>query len=133
MKDLDPRAIMFLIAVGIGLIAVYNFSRSIGADFQTTLVAVLWSTLTLCVAGVLCFTEFRPSLPVLTSGTSCLLWPIWWKVIDSIANGGSDPDTLEFRFPVEVFWNTSTFKYGIEIGLVSLFLFFLSRRNRYRY
>jgi len=40
---MDPRVAALLIGLGIALIAIFNFSRSIGADFQVTLGAVGYS------------------------------------------------------------------------------------------
>ena len=88
MRDMDPRVAALLIGLGIALIAIFNFSRSIGADFQVTLGAVGYSVVVALIAGALCWTPLKPSLPVLVSGTCAALWPGWWKVLDSIAHGG---------------------------------------------
>ena len=130
MRDMDPRVAALLIGLGIALIAIFNFSRSIGADFQVTLGAVGYSVVVALVAGALCWTPLKPSLPVLVSGTCAALWPGWWKVLDSIAHGGANPDTLAFRFPEEVWWNGNAFKYGLEFGLVALLVFLVIRQIR---
>ena len=63
MRDMDPRVAALLIGLGIALIAIFNFSRSIGADFQVTLGAVGYSVVVALVAGALCWTPLKPSLP----------------------------------------------------------------------
>lgn len=130
MRNSDATTAIILVGAALGLLAIFNLSRSIGANFQVTLGAVVWSGAVLAILGVLCWTPFKPSLSIFASLAVTLIWPGWWKVIDSIAHGGSDPDTLAFRFPQELWWNTTAFKYGIEIGLVALLAYVLLKQYR---
>lgn len=130
MRDMDPRVAALLIVIGVALIGIFNFSRSIGAAFQVTLGAVIWSAIALGVLTALFWTPLRPRFSVYASLAAALIWPSWWKVLDSIAHGGADPDTLAFRFPQEVWWNSNAFKYGIEAGLIALVVFLVIRQIR---
>lgn len=126
MKNNSPLPAIIIFLSILFLAWVYQFSRSIGADFQTTLEAIWQSIPVLIVAGA-AWWFLRFSALVLASGLPTLLFPIWWPVIDSIANGGATPDTLMLRFPQEVWWDTTWFKYGTEGMLAALFVYLIWR------
>ena len=130
MKNMDPTMAAILLGAGVAIFTVFGFSRSIGANFQVTLAAVGYSIGVIVILAVLYWTPLKPSISISSSVAAATLWPAWWKVIDSIAHGGANPDALAFRFPQEVWWNTNAFKYGLEAGLIALAVFVVIRQLR---
>ena len=115
---------LILLPIGALLLFVLWLSRSIGANFQTTLEAVLQTAGFLALAGaVIWFAGLK--LLLVTSGFSVFAWPFWWKVLYSIANGGKNK--TEFFFPQEVWYTTSWFEYGVEVALIGLLIFAISK------
>lgn len=115
---------LILLPIGAFLLFVLWLSRSIGADFQTTLEAVFQTAGLLALAGaIIWFAELN--LFLVTSGFSIVAWPFWWKVLDSIANGGKKQ--AEFFFPNEVWYTTTWFQYGVEVTLIGLLIFVISK------
>ena len=115
-NDNSGAILLAAVVIGIPLLLVLSLSRSIGADFQTTLHSVMYSGLFLIFAGVAVWMGLR--LFVAVSCFSVFTWPCWWKVLDSIANGGHDQ--TDFPFPTDVWYTSSWFEYGIEAALICL-------------
>lgn len=132
MNDRDNSAALFIAAVVVGLpmLGILMFSRSIGAEFWITGRAVGWSVAFLVAAGGAAYFLRPPVWPTL-SGLLCLLWPCWWKVLDSIAAGGIDPENSSLSFMRDdrflPWYAGDLFKYGVEAGLVALFAYCLYR------
>lgn len=123
-RDDSGALILILLPIGAFLLFVLWLSRSIGADFQTTLEAVFQTAVCLALAGaIIWFADLKLSL--IASGFSVFSWPFWWKVLDSIANGGKNQ--TEFFLPQEVWYTTAWFKYGIEVALIGLLIFVISK------
>lgn len=134
MKNDDSQLTLLVIAivVGVALVGVWQFSRSIGSDFQITLRALGISVLILGVLGaVWWFTEWKISL--MGSLAATWIWPTWWGVLDSIANGGTNPETSFFKMQSDVWWNGHLFKWGLEGLLVALLSYFIVRQLNDRY
>ena len=131
MKNNDNSLVLVIVLMTIAavfLYCVWSLARFIGADFQITLGSIGYSVVVLGLAGlVFWFLNYRVLL--LISCTLAGLWPCWWRVIDSIANGGSNLNKFEFLYQDEIWWNTNAFKYGIEIGLVCLVVYLVFSQN----
>lgn len=113
------------------LLAVFQISRSIGADFQATLSAFMPSLLIVVGAGFARWKLPLPSLPV-ASLALVVIWPFWWPVIDSIANPGAASDRFYLNLRDDVWWSTTTFKWCVEVGLIAVFgATLLRHRNNY--
>jgi hypothetical protein len=100
-----------LIMIGIGKLLTI-----LGADRQTTGYAVLCSMPILMATGAAIWRQLYTPASILL-GLSAL-WPVWWRVLDSIAADGQNPDTA-YMF-TQPFWDTAWVKWPIEIGLISL-------------
>ncbi len=125
-----------------------GIARTVGADITIVFTAFLWSCAILVVAGVVCWIVGRAgcvSLSLTGSASLVLIWPSWWKVLDSIAAGDSDKTSLlgslfsqrdsyspfpDFGPPVE-WYNDSLFKWGVEATLISLLIFCIWRNRRH--
>lgn len=137
MNDRDNSAaiVVALIVIGIPMLLLWKFSQTIGAEFWTTGGAVGKSIAILAVAGVLSYLA-RPPFLLTISGISALIWPCWWRVLDSIAAGGVNPDNSTFSFLHDdrfvPWYATDLFKYGVEAALVGALVWFLYKAsNRY--
>lgn len=116
--------LVFLLSMGAFLLMVWKTSRFLGADFQTTLkaivalvvVATLVSAVArFCVAGLL---------------TSCaafaaIAWPFTWSLLDSIANAGVDG----FFLPVvtDAWYVQAWFRWGVEASLAAFWAYLVVR------
>lgn len=100
-------------------LVVFQISRSIGADFQSTLSAFMPSILIILGAGLGAWKLDLPALP-LGSFVLVLVWPCWWPVLDSIANAGNSPDHFQLNLGNELWWTTAAFKWGVELFLIIL-------------
>lgn len=108
---------------------VWKFSSFLGADFQTTLIAVILSAVVLGITIFLIWVGNLNTLPSLTAATA-MLWPSWWGVIHSIATGGKDQN-MDFMFD-QPWWDTRWTKWGIEVFLIALAVWlFMRTRDRY--
>jgi hypothetical protein len=136
MSNNNGDAVGFITIVITGALALfaYKFSRDIGADFQSTLWSVVQSIVVLGLAGIVLWKLSPPLLPF-SAAVLSLLWPCWWKVLDSIASGGSNPqEPSPFNFmPPDIWWNGPWFKYGTEALLIGLavYLFIRHREDSY--
>jgi len=128
MRQENPLGVILLIVLGLALLGVWNFSRSIGADFQVTLEALGRSAAVIGIAGGIWY-FLRLNVMLLGVGTAAGLWPCWWKVLDSIANNGANPDKMDFRFPIDIWWNTNWFLYGVEATLIAAAVYLVIRRT----
>src|SRR6266567_8633262 len=129
MKNEEPLPAIILLGIGIVVFVIWQFSRSIGADFQITFEALFKSL------GVLGFTFVvwwltRPEPLLLVSGCAIFLWPVWWPVLESIAAGGQKPDTWLPPWQLAVWWNTGWFRWSIEVGLALALIYLLVQRSR---
>lgn len=121
--------VIVVIAVGLFTLGVWKLSATLGADFQITLDAVLRSIPVVLIAGV---AILLLKLDIFTSlaATATVLWLVWWRVVDSIAAGGQNPDTA-FIFG-QPSWDTGWVKWGTEFVLLGLAVWlFLRSRDRY--
>lgn len=111
--------IAFLFCAG-----VFVFSRKIGAEFVPTLQATL---LTIAVIGVALTLILKLDLPALKTGAVSLplIWPAWWRVLDSIANPSSDglSPVILHTINEDVWWTSSYLTWGVEAFLVALAIF----------
>lgn len=118
--------ILFLLC-GLVLSATLKFANLLGAHFPTTLVALAYSIAILAIAWIIIY-----STKIITyfnglAIASVLIWPCWWKVIDSSFLGGHDPATsAELMFYLLPGW-LKFVKYGIEIGLIALAIWLFTR------
>lgn len=127
-QDSDKSAAyMVMIAVGLFMLAVWWLSTTLGADFMTTLQAVAYSLPLLAFAGVAIW-FFTPCIFASFSATSAAIWPVWWRVLDSIAAGGKNPDTAFFFS--QPWWDTGWTKWGVESALIVLSIWLLIRSGR---
>lgn len=123
-------SIIIIVAV-IFLVYVWNFSKSIGADFQVTLSAV-WKSIVILIAAIIVWWQFRPRLTVLAAFFLIPLWPLWWSVIDNIANKIQNTDEMMLLQSLP-WWTTDWFKYGTFVTIILLWLFLILRKgNDYR-
>lgn len=120
--QLVPIAAALLI--GVPLLLVYLWSRSLGADF-TTLLSAIGKTVLVAMTALAFWYVARLAWTAL-SGCLALSWLCWWPVLDSVARGGVVPDaeTLPFKlmYP-QHWWNTSEFRYGFFIALAAATVF----------
>lgn len=128
----NDNGVATLILIGAlgAIILVWLLSKFLGADFGITLQAIIASIPGLLIGALLLFWG-RLDVGPWSFGQLALLWPAWWKVLDSIANNGSG---LQSEFLSQTAWWTSGFfKWGVELGLIGIatWLFFRSRDWRY--
>jgi len=131
----DPLVFFTFIGITGFMLLIWYLSIKIGADFGTTLKAVLQSLCALGVSGTVYYLTRAMSWAHVT-GTLALLWPCWIKPIDSIAHNGMDPDKITVRFPYEaVWWNSEWFIYGTEgaLILITILLVYRNRQEGYAY
>ena len=118
-----------VIVVGLFMLGVWKLSTALGADFQITLDAVLRSIPVLLIAGAAIW-FLKPDILTSFAATAAAVWPVWWRVVDSIAAGGQNPDTA-FMFE-QPWWDSGWAKWGVELALVGLAIWlFLRSRDRY--
>lgn len=118
-----------VIVVGLFMLGVWKLSTALGADFQITLDAVLRSIPVLLIAGAAIW-FLKPDILTSFAATAAAIWPVWWRVVDSIAAGGQNPDTA---FMLEQpWWDSGWAKWGVELAFVGLAIWlFLRSRDRY--
>ena len=128
-----------VIAIGLPMLGLLMFSRSIGADFLTTGSAVLRSAMFIAVAGILWYFLKTP-IRATSFGILTFIWPCWWRVLDSIALGGIDPDQpnpLSLSFLNEdrflPWWDTDWCKYGVLFLLMAVCAYFIYKAYQDRY
>lgn len=127
----DSVLYLFLAAVVVFLVSVFALSRWIGADFSVTLEAALQSIVFVLVAGALVYFLSIDILPCAT-GLLAVLWPLWWKVVDSIATGGKAVDML-FMYQTP-WWGTDATKWIFEgVLIVATIVLYVRSRDRYGY
>jgi len=146
--DTNPIGVLIALVIGAGLIATGCIARTVGADFTIVFNSLLHSVIAFAIVFALCWLLGRSgtfiALPAIIFGFLTLVWPAWWDVLDSIANGDSDKssllgsifskkevDSVFAGFPPPVEWyNDSLFKWGIEISLIGLAVFFIWKTLR---
>jgi hypothetical protein len=125
----DPSFLIFFI--GFVAVIVFGFilliSKSIGADFISTGKAVVLSAIFLIVALVVLWfgkDSAWPSINLVCAVLMVCVWPTWWPVLDSIANGGNAIRTFESTegaegglrlLPLTAFYAKWYFKWFIEL------------------
>ena len=108
-----------LVATVFFLVFVKKIANSIGADFEVTLEAITFSGLIVIIAGIaLAFLKPRITVSLAILGT--LIWPAWWRVLDSIAAGGKNPSADVIFMLSTPWWDTSLFKWGVELTLAAI-------------
>lgn len=132
-------AVVFLV---VGAIA-----RAVGADYFVVFSSFSYSCLAVLAAWVIqrwIGQSGYINLPIVSCALLAIIWPIWWKVLDSIAAGDSDKssifgsifrhkETHEFLAafdPPTVWYNSSLFEWGIELVLVASFVFGIRESKR---
>lgn len=115
-----------VIVVGLFMLGVWKLSTALGADFQITLDAVIRSIPVVLIAGAAIW-FLKPDIFTSFAGTAAGLWPVWWRVIDSIAAGGKNPDTA-FMFE-QPWWDTGWVKWGVEFALLGLVVWLIVRSH----
>ena len=117
----DGQAIVVGLVLGGGIVTflLWSLSQALGADFGVTAFAVVQSAGILVVLAGIGY-WLRPALPLLILASLVFLWPVWWDVLHSIAQGGSDL-TSDWRHPMySVQWYESGgFLYGSELVLMA--------------
>lgn len=132
-NDDNSTLVIALLLVGAFLLFVLWISRGLGADFAITLEAVIQSILFTALAGVLIYYLEPPIAPSLT-GLLAALWPLWWKVLDSIAAGGESASKAYYYTPQIPWWDTSWTKWTVELILIGVtVLLYIRHRDRYGY
>lgn len=128
----DPAFVATVVLTAVVLALVFYISRTIGADFQSTLAAFMPSLVIVFLAGLGKWKLDLPLIP-LAAFSAVLIWPFWWRVIDSIANAGSSPDQFQLHLGEDPFWATTTFKWVIEFLLASMCgaLIYRHKQNSY--
>lgn len=132
MRNETVSGAVLLVPIVAFLAFVWWIASSIGADFQTTLGAVVRSLVALAVAGGIWW-FLRLAIPLLTVGLATVLWPIWWSVIESIALSGENATALVFVSATTPWWNTGWFKWSVEATLIGLFVYAWSRITNNEY
>lgn len=144
-RNASPEATIALVVVLVVGGGVLQLSMAMGADFLPTLAGVGWTVLV--IVGFAAWLWFRFSSDEANwsariSGLAALIWPSWWKVIDSIAaNAGkppgrpllayADPVPWSDAFPAEFPWWASGWFYGLtEVALIAVFLYALVNAGR---
>lgn len=124
-RDNDGAFAILLFPVAAFLLFVFWLSRSLGADFQTTLGAVLFTIIFLGIAGaIMRFAELK--LSVVFFAFAVVAWPCWWGVLDSIANQGRTEPELYF-LAKQTLYTSGWFKWGIEVFLIAPLGYFASK------
>lgn len=144
-RNASPEATIALVVVLVVGGGVFRLSMALGADFLPTLVGVGWTVLV--IVGFAAWLWFRVSYhesnwPARVCGVVALIWPSWWKAVDSTAaNAGKSPrqSLLAYAdaapwpdaFPVEFPWWASGWFYGLsEVALIAVFLYALVSMGR---
>ena len=105
---------LLAVAFSLFLAAVFWLSSALGAHQQTALEATARSLPVLIVVDLLVW--YLPlDLFAAAAAAIAVLWPNWWKVVDSIAVGGEHPGTA-FMVP---WWASDSTKYVVEVLLVA--------------
>lgn len=143
----NPFSVMIVVIIGAVFLAAGAIARTIGADFFVVLTSFGYSCLAVLAAcGIqwLFGRSWYINLSIVSSALLVTVWPIWWKVLDSIAAGDSDKssvfgsifrhkETHEFLAafdPPAVWYNSSLFEWGIETVLVVFFVFAIRESRR---
>lgn len=131
-NEINPMAALIIAAVGLLMLGIFAMSRSIGADFFVLFKTLLaWLA---CAGGLGALLWFGIDWIASLLGSSAFAWAFSWPLLDSMANGGKDPDATDFiRFLHETpFWDTWTFKLAILGALLTgLAVRFWLRRSRW--
>ena len=94
-------------------ISVFILSRYLGADFSTTLYAMIWTAFTL---GVAILFKWKLEWPTGFLGFAFIAatWPAWWDVLDSIAAGGMHPREINDFVVAPTWYAHSVTKWAVE-------------------
>jgi hypothetical protein len=136
----DPSFLIYFI--GFVAVIVLGFilfiSKSIGADFISTGKAVVLSAIFLIVALVVLWfgkDSAWPSINLVCAVLMVFVWPSWWAVLDSIANGGFAIRTFESSegglrpLPLTAFYAQWYFKWFVELLLLAWAFFAVLKGN----
>ncbi|MBR9972111.1 hypothetical protein [Magnetospirillum sulfuroxidans] len=145
-RNASPETTIALVVVLVVGGGVLRLSMALGADFLPTLMAVGWTILVIVGFAVWLWFRFsydEANWSTRISGLAALIWPSWWKAVDSIAANAEKPpgrrsllayaDTVPWSdtFPVEFPWWASGWFYGLtEVALVATFLYALINAGR---
>lgn len=116
-----------LIAAAIPVLALFGFSRWIGADFELTVDAIVASAGVLLVAFAVWW-FIRPDVLMLAVLSLVIVWPLWWPVLDSIAVGGEKPDFWLEPDASAPWWTAEWFRWAVEAALVGAFAYLASKK-----
>lgn len=137
-RNASPEATIALVLVLVVGGGVLQLSMAMGADFLPTLAGVGWTVLVIVGFAVWLWFRFsydEANWSTRISGLAALIWPSWWKAVDSIAvNAGNssrrpllayaDTGPWSDTLPVEFPWWASGWFYGLsEVALVAAFLY----------
>lgn len=122
----DALIALLLIPIGAFLLVAWKISSSLGADFQVTLGALLYSLVIVGVIGaVWWFTRFYIGATVFAACS--LVWPKWWTVLDSTAVVGNNFGGIQFEPLDAPWWTSGWFYWGVEVALVACIFYFVYR------
>lgn len=114
---------------GLFILGIWWLSTAVGADFRTTLDA-LWHSIPVIVIVSGLTWYFKPNIFAGFAVMAAALWPVWWRVLDSIAaNPQSADPALMVSSP---WWASAGFKWAVELVLIALagWLFFRGKNRR---
>lgn len=126
----NPIGIIILIAVAFIMFWVWRFSDAIGAEFEVTFSAVARSSVALILVGLVWY-WLKPNPMKLLIGLCVFIWPLWWPVLNSIANNGVAEELLFPALTQHYWWNTDWFKWGVEAVFIVLIICLFVRDDRY--
>lgn len=146
MKDgTELNPVLIILAIALVVCAALWKLVAPNADFFLTVSTIFGNALTL-VAGWAIW-RFTPlNVVVLASAFPSVAWPMWWPVLESSANregqsgfGFLRGATAVTSPPLDVWWDSAWFKWGVEATFVGLlcgvvyFVYFSERNRYYRY
>lgn len=110
MNNNEAFALVCTLGAAIGIFAL---SRYLGADFSTTVYAMLWTAFTL---GAAVFFKWKLGWPTGFLGFAFIAatWPGWWGVLDSMAAGGIHPREINDFVVAPIWYAHSVTKWAVE-------------------
>lgn len=108
--------LIILLIFGFFVAGIFVLSRSLGADFEVTLQAVVSTAVLVFVAALAVWHFELPIVPALGVVLS-ITWVLWWGVLASMAHGGIPDEMIPYQFEPP-WWNSGLFRWVVEALLV---------------
>lgn len=134
----NEMALSILVVFAVGAI-LFVFSRWLGADFGVTAYASLRTLASIVVfLGAMYFFKVWMYFLEGLLAWAALTWFFWWGVLDNIAQKLFPAQSLlwEMDYIQLPWWDTSWFKWGVEIALwiiLGVLVYYRNSNHRYSY